>query len=130
MSSIYSRVYSFAWIHAGNQNFWIRLISLKNRKRETSSQDGGVGRYTLPPHTTKRRTTINLKAKINQNFQKIELYRILTTKELKKKHSSRPVGGKGMGGRDGEDAQQGGSWRAGAGKLAAGREGGPTFVYG
>ena len=27
-----------------------------------SGQDGGVGRYTLPPHTTKRRTT-NLKTK-------------------------------------------------------------------
>ena len=32
-------------------------------KMETSGQDGGVGRYTLPPHTTKRRTTTNLKNK-------------------------------------------------------------------
>ena len=24
---------------------------------ETSSQDGGIGRYTLPPQITKRRTT-------------------------------------------------------------------------
>ena len=28
-----------------------------------SSQDGGVGRHTVPPHTTKRRTTTNLKTK-------------------------------------------------------------------
>ena len=45
------------------------------------------------PHTTKRRTTTNLKTKSNQNCQKIELYGSLTTKELKKKHSSRLVGG-------------------------------------
>ena len=38
----------------------------KNKNR-TSSQDGGVGRYTLPPHKTKRRTTTNLKTKNNQN---------------------------------------------------------------
>ena len=30
---------------------------------ETSSQHRGVGRYTLPPHTTKRRTRTNLKTK-------------------------------------------------------------------
>ena len=47
----------------------------------------------MPPQTTKRRTTTNLKTKNHQNCQKIELYRNLTTKKLKKKHSSRPVGG-------------------------------------
>ena len=74
-------------------------INYKEKKKEiqTSSQDGGVGRYTLPPHTTKRRTTTNLKTKNNQNCQKIELYGSPTTKELKKKHSSRPVGGVEMG---------------------------------
>ena len=35
----------------------------------------------------------NLKTKNNQNGQKIELYGCLTTKEIKKKHASRPVGG-------------------------------------
>ena len=30
---------------------------------ETSGQEGGIGRYTLPPHTTKRRATTNLKIK-------------------------------------------------------------------
>ena len=62
-------------------------------KTKASGQDGDIGRYTLLPHTTKRRTTTNLKTKTNQNCQKIELYRNLTTKELKKKHSSRLVGG-------------------------------------
>ena len=57
-----------------------------------SSQDGAVGRYTLPPHTTKSRTTTNLKTKNYQNCQKIKLHGSLTTKELKKKHSFRPVG--------------------------------------
>ena len=56
-------------------------------------QDGSIGRYTLPPHTTKRRPTTNLKTKNNQNCQKIKLYESLTTKELRKKHSSRLVGG-------------------------------------
>ena len=51
----------------------------------------------MPPCTTKSRTTTNLKTKNNQNCQKIELYGSLTTKELKKKHSFRPVGGVEMG---------------------------------
>ena len=54
---------------------------------------GGVGSYTLPPHTTKRRTIANLKTKNNHNCQKTKLYGSPTTKELKKKHSSRLVGG-------------------------------------
>ena len=74
----------------------------------TSGLGGSVGRYTVPPHRTKRRTT-NLKTKNNQNCQKIELYESLTTKELKKKHSSRPIGGAEMGSRGGEEALQGGS---------------------
>ena len=45
----------------------------------TSGQDGGVGRYTMPPCTTKRRTTSNLKTKNNNNCQKIKLYGSLTT---------------------------------------------------
>ena len=63
---------------------------------ETANQDGDIGRCTVPSHTTKRRTT-NLKTKNNQNCQKIELYGSLTNKELKKKHSSRPVGGADIG---------------------------------
>ena len=51
---------------------------------QTSGQDEGIGRYALSPHTTKRRTTTNLKTKTNQNYQKIELYGSPTTKELKR----------------------------------------------
>ena len=82
-------------------------------KNQTSCQDGGVGRYTVPLHTTKRRTTTNLKTKNNQNCHKIKLYGSLTTKELKKKHSSRLVGRAEMGSWGREDSQQGGSWRIG-----------------
>ena len=46
-------------------------------------------------HNQKKDTS--LKAKNNQNCQKIELYGSLTTNELKKKHSSRLVGGAEMG---------------------------------
>ena len=71
--------------------------------RDTSGQDGGIGRYTLPPCTTKRRTTTNLKTKNNQNCQKIKLYGSPTTKELKKKHSFRLAGGVEMGSESRED---------------------------
>ena len=73
----------------------------------TSGQDGGINRYTLSPRTTKRRTT-NLKTK---NNQKIKLYGSLTTKELKKKHSSRQVGRVETGSQGREDSQQDGGWR-------------------
>ena len=68
----------------------------------TSDQDAGTSRYTLPPRTTKRRTT-NLKIKNNQNCQKIELHGSPKTKELRKKHSFRLVGGTEMGSLGGED---------------------------
>ena len=38
-----------------------------------------------------------LKNKNNQNCQKIEQYQNSTTKDIKKKHSSRPVGGEETG---------------------------------
>ena len=69
---------------------------IKKFKLATSDQDGGIGRYTLPPSTTKR-TTINLKTKNNQNFQKIKLYGNPTTMQLKKKYSFRLLGGAEMG---------------------------------
>ena len=72
----------------------------------------------MPPRTTKRKTTANLKTKNNQNLQKIKLHENLTAKEFKKKHSSRPVGGAEMG-----------SWAERThGKAAAGRLGSPTSV--
>ena len=80
---------------------------------QTSRQDGGVGRYTLLPHTTKK-TTTNLKTKDNQNCQKIELYRSLTTKELKKKHSTRLVGGEETGSQGRKDMRWGGCCRPGS----------------
>ena len=59
----------------------------------TSSQDGGIGRYTLLPHVTAKELQLNLNA---QNCQKIKVYASLTTKDLKKPHSSRQVGGMEM----------------------------------
>ena len=66
----------------------------------------------MPPGTTKRRTTTNLKRKNNQNCQKIKLYRSPTTKELKKKKSYTPAGGAEKGSRGGEESQQGGDWQS------------------
>ena len=90
--------------------------------------NGGISGYTVPPHTTKRRTT-NLKTKNNQNCQKIKLYGTLTTKELKKKHLSRTVGGADMGHWGREDSQQGSKVVArGPEQAVAGRAGGLTFA--
>ena len=60
----------------------------------------------MPPCTTKRKTTTNLKTKHIQNCQEIELYGSPTTKELKEKYSSIPVGGVEMGSQGGKDSQQ------------------------
>ena len=62
------------------------------------------------PHITKRRATTNLKTKNNQNCQKITLYGSLTTKELKKKHLSRPVGGAETGSQGAVESLQGRGW--------------------
>ena len=51
---------SIAFLYTNNE--------LSQRETRTSGQDGGVGRYTLPPSTTKTRTTTNLKAKNKQNY--------------------------------------------------------------
>ena len=80
----------------GPRKQWHDSFLKKKILLRTSSQGGGVGRYTLPPCTTKRKTTTNLKTKNSQNCQKIKLYGSPTTKELKK-HSSRLVGGVGTG---------------------------------
>ena len=103
-------------------------IAINTYLSTIESKDEGVGRYILPPRTTKRRTATNLKTKNIHNCQKIELYRSPTTKELKKKHSPRLVGRVEMGSQGGGNSQQGGGWRAGEGETAVGRSGGPTFV--
>ena len=70
---------------------------------ETSSQDGGTGGHASPPCTTIRRIITNLKTKYNQNCQKTKLYGSPTTKDLKKKYSSRQIGSMEMGSWGGED---------------------------
>ena len=46
-------------------------VKTKNKKqKKPSGQDEGVDRYTLPPRTTKRRTT-NLKTKITRIVRKL-----------------------------------------------------------
>ena len=68
------------------------MLAIKEMQIRTSSQDGGIGKHTVTLRTTKRRTT-NLKTKKQPELPKIELYGSLTTKELKKKQLTRPVGG-------------------------------------
>ena len=52
-----------------------------------------------------------LKNKNDHNCQEVKLYGSPTTKELKEKHSSRPVGGVEMGSQGGKEAQQGRDWQ-------------------
>ena len=84
--------------HLLSEHVYCVAITFKMTE-QTYGQDGSVGGYTVPPWTTKKSTKTNLSTKNNQNWQEMELYGSLTTKDLKKKHSSRPVGGAGMGSR-------------------------------
>ena len=76
----------------------------------------------MPPCTTIRRITTTLKTKNNQNCQKVELYGSPTTKDLKKKYSSRWVEGWSQGPR--AERIWYGSDEAAA--VAAGELGSPT----
>ena len=81
-----------------------------------SGQYGSIDRYSMPPYTTKRMTAGNFKIKNNQNCQEIELYGSMKTKELKKKHSFRPVGGVEMGSSGGDEAGESSGWRTAQGR--------------
>ena len=59
----------------------------------TSSQDGSIGKHGSSPCTTTVKLQLNYRTNIIQNHQEIELYGSLTTKELKKLHSSGWIGG-------------------------------------
>ena len=88
---------------------------------------------TLLPSRTNQRRTTSLKTKYNLKCQKIELaipclYGSLTSKGLKKKHSSRPIGGAETGSWGGEDSRHGGRQRTGVGREMAGGRGCCTFV--
>ena len=91
----------------------------------TSGQDGGVGRYALVPRTPKEGEQQTSKQKNDQNCQKIELYGNPTIKELKKKHSSRLVGGVRWAARVERTCSKAVDWED---EAAAGRLGSPTFV--
>ena len=65
---------------------------------------------TLRLLTHHKKDNNNLKTKNNQNWQKFELYGSPTTKEIKKKHLSRPVGEAEMGSWEEENLRQHGRW--------------------
>ena len=58
-----------------------------------SGEDGVIGKDASPPGTTVAKTTLDYKTNITQKCQKIKLCGTPTTKDLKKSHSSRQVGG-------------------------------------
>ena len=122
-----NKQYSAKWERSRlPQSIYNSVFVKINNSHSNSGQDGGLGRYTLPPHTTKRRTTTNLKAKHNHNCQKIKLHGSLTTKELEGTfiQTSRRDGD-GQPGWRGLVARQ--QLEVHAGKAAAGGAGSPMF---
>ena len=84
-------------------------MTLQNKDFE----DGGIGGYAVSPHTTKRRTTTNLKTKNNQNCQKIKLYGKKSDNQGVKEETFIQNSRKGGDGQlGGENSRQGGDgWR-------------------
>ena len=77
----------------------------------TSGQDGRKGRYTLPPRTTKRRTTANLKTKKKSELPENQTVWKFNNQEVKEetfiqtgRRSTDPYPGR-------EDSQQHSSWQ-------------------
>ena len=64
--------------------------------------------YFASSHNQKKDNNKFKNKKNSENCQKIELYGSLTPKELKKKRSSRLIGGAEMGSQGGKDSWQGG----------------------
>ena len=82
----------------------------------------------MPPHTTTRKTTTNLKTNNTQNCLQIELYGSPTTKDSKKPHTFRRVGGVEMWSQGGA-VRRCGVVQRGSGGGGSGM-GGPTFMWG
>ena len=79
-------------------------------------------------HNYKKELQLSLKTNNTQNFHKIELYGSQTTKDLKKPHSSRWVGGTETR-RQGGEVRRLGVVQRGGGSGGMGT-GGPTFTWG
>ena len=114
----------------------MRIIYLK-RSLRNSGQDRGVGRYTLPPHTTKRKTTTNLKTKNNQNCHKNQTVWKSNNQEVKetfiqtgRRGRDRQLGQRGHAARRQLEDPVGEAADGRSGEAVAGRLGGPTFACG
>ena len=92
----------------------------------TSSQDGGLGRYTVPPCKTKRRTT-NLKTKNNQNCSENRTVWKSDNQGVKEETFTQTGRRDRDGQLGGEDTWQGGGhiW---VGEAVASRPGSATFL--
>ena len=80
-------------------------------KKKTGFRPRWRRRQTHCASSPNQKKDNNLKTKNNHSCQKIKLHGSSTTKEIKKKHSSRLVGGVEMGSQGREDSRQGGSWQ-------------------
>ena len=81
----------------------------------TSGQDGCIGRHTVPPHTTKRRTTTNVKTKNQPELTENQTVWKPNNQGVKEETFTQ-TGRRGGDGQPGaEDLRQGGHWWTGRG---------------
>ena len=83
------------------------------KQKITSGQDGSIGRYTVPPCSTKRRTTTNLKTKNNQNCQNNQGVKEETFIQTGRRGGDRQPGHRGLPARWQLEDKGGGGWRSG-----------------
>ena len=93
-----------------------------------SGQDGGIGRHTAPPRTTKRRITIKKQQQQPELTENRPVWK--SDNQGDKEETLTQTGRRGRDGQPGrEDSRQGGDWQtqrggglwSGVGKAAAGQ---------
>ena len=96
---------------------------LKKRTEVTSGQDEGVGRYTLPLCTIKRRTTTNFKNKKQPELTENRTVWKSDNQGVKEETFIQTSRRGGDGQLGGEDSGLGSGWRTRVGKAALGGPG-------
>ena len=100
------------------RHIMIKMPKVKDKERETSSQDGCVGRYTVPPRTTKTRSTTNLKTKTQRELTENQTEWKSDNQGIKEETFIQTC----------RRSETGSQAERTHGKAVASRQGGPTFA--
>ena len=87
------------------------LIKKHCKDNRTSGQDGGIGRHTVPPRTTKRRTTTHLKTKKQPKLIENRTVWKSDNQGVKEETLTQTSRRGGDGQLGGEDSRKGCSWQ-------------------